>query len=111
MKYDKLLWKLQQDFRYEYKRRLDIAKHNNITIKELLDLGFNSNYLSTEFYGNIDLGWKNEDGTYQIDLTNEQLNTKIVMDEDFEYYDDDDYVIARVHCINKEDEKLFKEVK
>lgn len=110
-----ILWKLEQDFKEELERRKNIAKYDGITIKELLDLGFNNNYLKkSNDIVEICLGWLNLDGTYSKKLTDEQLNVKVKMEEDFDYYEDeeldlDGYHIAKVICLNSEDEKLFNE--
>ena len=107
------LWKLEQNFKEELTRRKHIAMYDKITIKELLDLGFNNNFLEL---GNktIELGYIDENGEYSNELTDEQLNVKVYMKEDFGWYSDedtdsDDYHIARVYCFNKFDEELFEE--
>ena len=108
-----ILWKLEQDFKEELESALNVAKYNEPTIKELLDLGFNNNYLMLSNGRKIELGYININGERSKELTKKQLNVKILMDEDFGYdYDDTDgdgYHIAKVRCLNKRDEVLFDE--
>ena len=111
----KILWKLEEDFKEALEQSKNKAMYDEITIKELLDLGFNNNYLIFDDCRKFCLGFKYLDGNYSKKLTDEQLNTKIVMDEDFGLYDDEDtdgdgYHIAKVHCLDEKDEKLFMEV-
>lgn len=105
---NKLLWKLQQDFEDCLQSYVRKAKYGDITIKELLDLGFNNNYLKI---GNkhLCLGWKNIDtetfNQYEEDLTEEQLKTKIIL---VDYNKDGDgYVIAIVKLKDESNSKLF----
>lgn len=110
-KQNELLWKLQYNFITEFEKRCNKIYDNDLTVRELLDLGFNNNYLilSNEKFKRFELGYKDEDGTYSNELTDEQMNTIV------EYYRDsldyDDYVIMLVKCKNIDDEKLFKEEK
>lgn len=108
-----LLWKKESDFRESLELAKRVVMYNEITIKELLDLGFNNNYLILSNGDTFKLGFIDENGEYWETLTEEQLNTKIYMKEDFGWYDDEDldgdgYHIAKVYCLNKEDEKLFE---
>lgn len=104
-----LLWKLQEDFREELHRRYNIAKYDDITLREMLELGFNNNYLNKrDDYSYIkELGWCNEKGNYEYNFTDEQLNVKIEMKE----YDadTDGYTFARIYLKNDEDYKLFED--
>jgi len=114
---EKLLWQKEQDFKYALERALNKAKYDNITIKELLELGFNNNYLKLQGeIMKIGLGFIDENGEYCGELTKKQLNVKVYMKENFGWLEDEDidgdgYHIAVVYCINKEDEKLFMEMK
>lgn len=107
------LWKKEQDFYDSLKNAKKTAIYGNITIRELLDLGFNNNYLDLSNGEEIELGYIDTDGIYSEGLTEEQLNVKVYMKEDFGWYSDEDtdgdgYHIARVHCFNKFDEELFE---
>ena len=108
-KQNELLWKLQHDFITEFDKRRSKIYNNDLTVRDLLDLGFNNNYLifSNEKFKRFELGYKDENGTYSNELTDEQLNVIV------KYYRDsldyDDYVIMIVKCKNIDDEKLFKE--
>lgn len=110
-----LLWKKEEEFKEMLENSLNCVKYDNLTIRELLDLGFNNNYLmlsNGKKWGKIELGYIDEEGNYSEDLTEEQLNVKVYMKEDFGYYSDEDidedgYHIAKVYCINSDDEKLF----
>lgn len=108
-KQNELLWRLQQDFMTEFEKRCNKVYYNDLTVRELLDLGFNNNYLilSNEKFKRFELGYKDENGTYSNELTDEQLNVIV------KYYRDsldyDDYVIMIVKCKNIDDEKLFEE--
>ena len=118
-----LLWKLEEDFKEELERRTNIVMYDGITIKELLDLGFNNNWLMFNDEDNIpnyELGWKEENGDYSYELTQEQLNAKVYMitqdyfcdydtDESGYFIDTDGYHISRVHLMNEEDKVLFME--
>lgn len=107
------LWKKEQDFNYALESAKNTAMYDKITIKELLDLGFNNNYLELSNDEEIELGYIDENGNYSEELTEEQLNVKVYMKEDFGWYSDEDtdydgYHIAKVHCFNKFDEELFE---
>ena len=109
---NKLLWQKEEDFKESLERAKNIAMYNKITIKELLDLGFNNNYLELDDES-IELGFVDYEGDYNTSLNKEQLNVKVYMKEDFGWYSDEDidndgYHIARVYLLNKDDEKLFK---
>lgn len=87
--------------------------YNKITIKELLDLGFNNNYLILSSGEEIELGFIDENGERSEELNEEQLSVKVYMKKDFGWYDDEDldndgYHIAKVYCFNKFDEELFE---
>lgn len=108
-----ILWKLEQDFKEQLEYARNRAIYDEITIKELLDLGFNNNYLIINDK-EVKLGYIDLNGNYSLDLSEEQLNVKVYMKEDFGWYDDEDtdsdsYHIAKVYCFNKFDEKLFEE--
>lgn len=104
-----LLWKLQEDFMEELHRRYNIAKYDDITLREMLELGFNNNYLNKRGdYSYIKkLGWCNEKGNYEYNFTEEQLNAKIEIKE----YDTDTdgYIFARIYLKNDKDYKLFED--
>lgn len=109
---NKLLWQKEEDFKESLERAKNIAMYDEITIKELLDLGFNNNYLKLD-NESIKIGYKTREGYYNTSLNEEQLSVKIYMEEDFGWYSDEDtdndgYHIARVCLLNKDDEKLFK---
>lgn len=108
-----ILWKLEQDYKEELERRKEIAMYDGINVKQLLDLGFNNNYIKKLNGDRVCIGWKELNGNYSKKLTDEQLNVEVYMEEDFGCYDDEDidgdgYHIAVVYCLNSEDEKLFK---
>ena len=109
---NKLLWKLQQDFEDCLQSCVRKAKYGDITIKELLDLGFNNNYLKIE-NKRLWLGWKNIDtetfNQYEEDLTEEQMNTKIVLSYCGE--DGNGYICSVVKLKNEEDSELFGNLK
>ena len=91
-----------------------MAKYDGITIRELLLLGFNNNYLKKLNGKEVCLGWLDLNGDFSKNLTDEQLDVEIYMEEDFDYYESDEldldgYHIAKVVCLNSEDEKLFGE--
>ena len=100
---------LDQEENQNGKRRYNIAKYDDITLREMLELGFNNNYLNKrDDYSYIkELGWCNEKGNYEYDFTDEQLNVKIEMKE----YDadTDGYTFARIYLKNEEDYKLFED--
>ena len=108
-KQNELLWKLQHDFITEFDKRRNKIYNNDLTVRDLLDLGFNNNYLifSNEKSNRFELGYKDEEGTYSNELTDEQLNVIVKYYRDSVDYDD--YVIMIVKCKNIDDEKLFKE--
>lgn len=120
-----LLWKLESDFRKDLEKRNNIASFDKITIRDLLDLGFNNNWLMFDDEDNMpnyELGWKEINGTYSNELTEEQLNAKVYMnsngvsffeltDEMGYYIDTDGYHITRVHLVNEEDKALFMKKK
>lgn len=90
-------------------RRTEIL-YSEMTIKELLNYGFNNNYLEIDnkIYS---LGWLELDNTFSYNLTDKQLNVKvkgIFKEYDDDYLDEDNYDIMYVKCANKEDEELFK---
>lgn len=110
-----ILWKEEQDFKESLDRAINMVKYEKITIQELLDLGFNNNYLKLSNEKTFKLGYIDENREYSKELSKEQLNVKIYMKEDFGYYSDEDidedgYHIAKVYCINQEDEELFEEM-
>lgn len=107
-----LLWKKEEEFKEMLENSLNCVKYDNLTIRELLDLGFNNNYLILENGEEFNLGYKDHEGNYSEELTEKQLNVKVYMSEDFSYYidediDEDGYHIAKVYCINSDDENLF----
>lgn len=116
-----LLWKLESNFKKDLEKRTNIAIYDKITIRELLDLGFNNNWLifnDEDNMPNYELGWKEENGDYSYELTQEQLNTKVYMmtqdyfcdydtDENGYFIDTDGYHISRVKLLNNEDKELF----
>ena len=109
----KLLWDIEQDFHNTLENAKNVAMYDKITIKELLELGFNNNYLILSNGKRIEIGYIDMQKDYVGELTDEQLNVKIYMKEDFGWYSDEDidedgYHIAKVYCLNKEDEKLFE---
>lgn len=108
-----LLWKKESDFKESLKLAKRVAMYNKITIKELLDLGFNNNYLILSSGEEIELGFIDENGERSEELNEEQLGVRVYMKEDFGWYDDEDldndgYHIAKVYCFNKFDEELFE---
>jgi hypothetical protein len=110
----KILWKLEQDFNDSLENAKNRAMYDEITIEELLDLGFNNNYLMLSNGEEIELGYIDENGERSEELTEEQLSVKVYMKEDFGWYSDEDtdgdgYHIAKVYCLDKNDEKLFME--
>ena len=107
----KLLWELESEFKEELQNRSDIAKYDDITLKEMLDLGFNNNYLvrKNDYSYRKQLGYVDSTRQYSYNFTEEQLNVRIVLKEyDF---DSDGYTIAKVYLANEEDYKLFDDMK
>lgn len=107
------LWKKEKDFNDSLENAKNTAMYNKITIEELLDLGFNNNYLILSNGEEIELGYIDENGERSEELTEEQLGVKVYMKEDFGWYSDEDtdsdgYHIAKVYCFNKFDEELFE---
>ena len=108
MENKKLLWELQKEYLDRLEDCYDYAKYNEITLKELLDLGFNNNYLLKEedYTYRFKLGWVDFDRQYSKKFTEEQLNVKVQL-KDYDF-DGDGYVIAYIYLVNEEDYKLFK---
>lgn len=111
-----LLWQLEEKrnkrpFRDALIKARHSAMYDDLTIKELLALGFNNNWLILPSGERFNIGYITYKGEYSNELTNEQLNTHIYMKEDFgTYFDDTDgdgYHIAKVYLKNQEDERLF----
>lgn len=108
-----LLWKKESDFKESLELAKRVVMYNKITIKELLDLGFNNNYLILSSGEEIELGYIDKNGERSEELNEEQLGVRVYMKEDFGWYDDEDldndgYHIAKVYCFNKFDEELFE---
>jgi hypothetical protein len=105
---NKLLYELEQEFKDTRRDYVNKVIHEDLTIRQLLDLGFNMNYLSTKELGTLGIGFKSEDNYWEEDikLTEEVLNCKI----DFVdlQHDSDCYSIIFVRLKNEEDIKYFK---
>ena len=106
------LWKIEQDFYDSLESAKNTAMYDGITVRDLLNLGFNNNYLKLYNDKEIGLGYIDEKGNYSKKLTEEQLNVKVYMEEDFgwdgEDTDSDGYHIAKVYCLTLSDEELFE---
>lgn len=106
----KLLWELEYEVNELRKRQLDVVRYEELTIKELLDLGFNNTYtkINDAWY---QLGYKDEENKYYSDdfgyLNKKQLDCKV------KYWNHDlgDYNYLEVSVIleNEKDFKLFEE--
>lgn len=109
---NKLLYELEQEFKDTRRDYVNKVIHEDLTIKELLDLGFNNSYLYTKKLGTLALGFKYyncEKELYcreDVELTEQVLNCKIVF-EDLQH-DSDCYSIIFVRLKNEEDIKYFK---
>jgi hypothetical protein len=113
----KLLWELEQNYLEKYNDSIYMVENEDLTIRELLDLGFNNNYIkigdnkynlgyaldsrSREVEG---VDYKSED----FDLTDKQLDCEIAkggsLDTDW-----DGFTIITVRLKNEEDKKYFLE--
>lgn len=57
---NKILWKKEQDFNESLENAKNTAMYDEITVEELLDLGFNNNYLILSNGEEIELGYIDE---------------------------------------------------
>lgn len=105
---NKLLYELEQEFKDTRRDYVNKVIHEDLTIRQLLDLGFNMNYLYTKELGTLGIGFKSEDNYWEedIELTKDVLNCKIKF-EDLQH-DSDCYSIIFVRLKNEEDIKYFK---
>lgn len=112
-----LLWQLEEKrnkkpFKSALIKAKASAMFDNLTIKELLALGFNNNWLILPNGKRFNIGYIRYNGEYSNNLNDKQLNTHIYMREDFgTFFDDTDadgYHIAKVYLRNEEDEGLFR---
>lgn len=106
---NKLLYELEQEFKDTRRNYVDKVIYEDLTIKQLLDLGFNMNYLYTKELGTLGIGFKYKDNSYyeeDIKLTKDVLNCKIKF-EDLQH-DSSCYSIIFVSLKNEEDIKYFK---
>lgn len=107
----KKLYELEYEIGNLRKQYLSKVKNDDLTLKQILDLGFNK----IELYGFV--LYKDNENKYLIDnyyLTDENiLNKKVIyFDSDVNYiYDDDlyDYLEIKIGFINKDDENLLYE--
>lgn len=115
-----ILWQKESDFRNALEDRNNDYKYEIMSIEELLELGFNNNYLHIGDK-EIELGWLSDDDEYKFDtqLTYDQLQVKVKYigddysydtDDNGDFIDSDGYHITRVKLVNEEDAKLFEEV-
>lgn len=113
MENKKLLYQLEYEVAELRKRYLNYIDTNEITLKEVLDLGFNNTYINLD---NIKVGiYKDENGNYVANgyfLTNNELlnaNVKYIKDETYtDYYGD--YIEVYVKFEDKKYNTLLNEV-
>lgn len=108
----KLLYDLEYQVNEERKNRLSAIEYEDLSVKELLDLGFNDTFIKIDnnWY---ELGYKStniDDSYYSNDfgyLEEEQLKCMV------KYFDnkinDNNYLEIDVVLVNEEDKKYFKE--
>lgn len=102
-----LLWKLEEDFKETKRNYINKLMYEKTTVKELLDMGFNNNYICFNM-DSYNLGFKDLNGDYYSDdfeLNDEQLSCEVVLDETDE--DSDCYTIIYVKLKNEKDKKYF----
>lgn len=113
MENKKLLYQLEYEVAELRKRYLNYIDTNEITLKEVLDLGFNNTYINLD---NIRVGiYKDENGYYVANgyfLINDELlnaNVKYIKDETYtNYYGD--YIEVYVKFEDKKYNTLLNEV-
>lgn len=111
----KLLYELESEYLEKYNDCIYMVENEDLTVRELLDLGFNNNYvrigdkkynlgyaLTSRCQEVEGVEYKSED----FDLTDKQLDCEIAkggsLDTDW-----DDFTTITVRLKNKEDEKYF----
>ena len=109
-----LVYELEYEVSELRRKRLNVIKNRDITIKELLDLGFNNSYLRiNEEWFNLGYKWfdcKKENFGYESgdfgELNEQQLNCVVhfISSE----LDDDNCMCINVELKDKEDIKYFK---
>ena len=112
-----LLYNLEYQVNEKRKTRLSQVKHDTLTIKEFLDLGFNNSGINMcGKYYNLGFKWFVEDyKTKQLkygyessdfgELTKEQLDVEIEYVSS--YLTDDNYLNVDVKLVNDDDIKYF----
>ena len=112
-----LLYNLEYQVNEKRKTRLSQVKHDTLTIKEFLDLGFNNSGINIcGKYYNLGFKWFVEDyKTKQLvygyessdfgELNKEQLDVKIKYVSS--YLTDDNYLNVEVKLVNDDDSKYF----
>lgn len=117
MERDKLLYELEYEVQELRHQQINKIKYNTMTIKELLDLGFDSSFIRIgDNWYNLGYKWYGEklndkqyccgyDSNDFGELTEEQLNCEV------EYVDseigDYNYQQVSVELVNSEDEEKF----
>lgn len=117
----KLLYEYQQDCedaKNKFLNKLEyyegLVSSGELTLKEFLDLGFNSSKLlkKDDYNWEFITGYKNSDkckdkyGEYSEDLSDEMMNVKVINSGDA-YEDYDGYFCMNVLCVNEKDYELF----
>lgn len=92
MENKKLLYQLEYEVAELRKQYLNYIDTDEITLKEVLDLGFNNTYIYTDELENTKVGiYKDDNGDYIANgyfLTDDELlNAKVIYDEDETYTD------------------------
>lgn len=113
MENKKLLYQLEYEVAELRKQYLNYIDTDKITLKEVLDLGFNNTYINLD---NIRVGiFKDENGDYVANgyfLTDDELlnaNVKYIEDETYtDYYGD--YVEVYVEFVDKKYNDLLNAV-
>lgn len=105
---EKLLYELEYDLQEKRHNALHEIKYNNLSVKELLDLGLNDTFILID---NVwyELGYKSVDGGYYSDgygyLNDDQLKVMV------KYVDDEisdcDHLEISVALVNDDDKKYF----
>ena len=111
---DKLLYELEYQVNELRKQKLNTIEYNDMTIKELLDLGFDDCFIRINKFW-YDLGYKWYDKEHkqsgyessEFQLSEEQLKCMVhyVNDEISDY----NYQQVSVELVNEEDSKYFLE--
>jgi len=108
MNKERLLWNYECTFKEYLNECLNDLETEEMSIQDLLDMGFNNSHLLIDNYC-YELGYKDLEGNYNspIKLTKKILNMKIKLS--YTDYDYDLYTIVYVELVNEKDKKDFLE--